>query len=362
VNEIQILLGTFRVSSTIPETNVIIGDGFHSCLGEIINTSSLTPPFIVICDNNVADHYATPALKELRQSGYDPCEIIFQAGEKSKTLEVASKIWADMLDTKMERGGTVLALGGGVTSDLAGFTAATYMRGVSWACIPSSLLAMVDASLGGKTGINLPKGKNLVGAFHPPHVVIMDTTLLKTLPEIEIKNGMAEVVKQAVVGDPRLFELSAQGYGELAKDWETVVKRAANVKIQTIQADPFEQSIRAVLNFGHTIGHAVEVLSGYKIGHGEAVAIGMVVETKLAEFLGIAPKGLAEQIASVLRLLGLPIKIPPHIKINELFETMQFDKKRCGDKLRFALPVDIGKVVHDVEIEDLPELMAEIGE
>lgn len=361
VGEIQILLGVFRVSSTTPETNVIIGNGLLSCLGEIIHPSPLTPPFIVICDSNVADHYATPALKELRQSGYDPCKIIFQAGEKSKTLEVASKIWADMLDAKIERSGTVLALGGGVTSDLAGFAAATYMRGISWGSIPSSLLAMVDASLGGKTGVNLPEGKNLVGAFHPPHLVIIDPTLLKTLPEIEIKNGMAEVVKQAVIGDPRLFEMCAQSFPQIVKDWINVVKRAVSVKIKMIQADPFEQNIRATLNFGHTVGHAVEALSEYKIRHGEAVAIGMIVETRLAEHLGIAPKGLAARIAGVLTSLGLPIDIPSNFISNELIKIMQYDKKHHGGKLRFALPVDVGQVIHDIEIEDLPELMDEIG-
>jgi 3-dehydroquinate synthetase len=219
---------------------------------------------------------------------------------------------------------------------------------------------MVDASLGGKTGINLPEGKNLVGAFHPPHLVVIDTNLLSTLPEVEIINGLAEVVKHGVIGDAILFDLCAQGLPEITRHWDTVVKRAANVKIQTIQVDPYEKGVRAILNYGHTVGHAVEVLSKYGIRHGEAVAIGMVVETQLAEQMGLAPIGLSEKIVEVLTNLDLPTIIPSNIKGDKFIETMQFDKKRKGGTLRFALPLDIGEVVHDVEIENLPALMAEL--
>jgi 3-dehydroquinate synthase len=326
----------------------------------MLEAASLDPPIAVISDSNVAKHYASPTLEGLQQDGYDACQITFPAGEQSKNLDVLSKTWTEMLTAKMERSGTVLSLGGGVTNDLAGFAAATYMRGVSWGSIPSSLLAMVDASLGGKTGINLPEGKNLVGAFHPPHLVVMDTTMLSTLPESEIINGLAEVVKHGVIDDPVLFDLCAQGLPEIAGNWETVVKRAANVKIQTIQVDPYEKGVRAILNFGHTVGHAVEVLSKYAIRHGEAVAIGMVVETQLAEQMGLATTGLSEIIAEVLTNLDLPTSIPSNIRNDRLIETMQFDKKRKGGTLRFALPVDIGKVIHDIEIEDLPALMVEL--
>jgi shikimate kinase/3-dehydroquinate synthase len=360
IQEIQILLGVFRISGTSPETQVYIGEGILSRLGEMFESASLNPPIAIISDSQVAEHYASPTLEGLRQAGYDSHLITFPAGEKSKNLEVLSKIWAEMLEAKMERSGTVLALGGGVTNDLAGFAAATFMRGISWGSVPSSLLAMADASLGGKTGINLPEGKNLVGAFHPPHLVVIDTALLSTLPEVQIKNGLAEVVKQAIIGDQILFDLCSQGHPEIDKHWNTVVKRAANVKIQTIEADPYEQNVRAILNFGHTIGHAVEVLSGYKVRHGEAVAIGMAVETRLAELLGIATVGLAENIGEVLKRLNLPTNIPPHISSDKLLEAMQFDKKRKGVTLRFALPLDIGEVVHDFEIEDLPALMAEL--
>jgi shikimate kinase/3-dehydroquinate synthase len=360
VLEMQILLGIFRISGTSPETQVYIGEGILSRLGELLESASLNPPIAIISDSHVAECYAPPILEGLHQAGYDSHLITFPAGEKSKNLEVLSKMWAEMLEAGMERFGTVLALGGGVTNDLAGFAAATFMRGISWGGIPSSLLAMVDASLGGKTGINLPEGKNLAGAFHHPHLVVIDTTLLSTLPAVEIKNGLAEVIKHSVIGDPVLFELCAQGLPEITRNWDTLVKRAANVKIQTIQADPYEQNVRAILNFGHTIGHAVEVLSGYGIRHGEAVSIGMVAETRLAEHMGMATNGLAEKIAEVLRKLDLPTRIPPHISSDKLLETMQFDKKRRGGRLRFALPVDIGEVIHDVEIEDLPALMAEL--
>ncbi|MGD8457258.1 MAG: 3-dehydroquinate synthase [Anaerolineales bacterium] len=360
IQEIQILLGIFRIRGTSPETQVYIGEGLLSHLGELLEAASLTPPIAVISDSNVAEHYASPTLERLQQAGFDACQITFPAGEQSKNLEVLSKTWTEMLAAKMERSGTVLSLGGGVTNDLAGFAAATYMRGVSWGSIPSSLLAMVDASLGGKTGINLPEGKNLVGAFHPPHLVVIDTNLLSTLPEVEIINGLAEVVKHGVIGDAILFDLCAQGLPEITRHWDTVVKRAANVKIQTIQVDPYEKGVRAILNYGHTVGHAVEVLSKYGIRHGEAVAIGMVVETQLAEQMGLAPIGLSEKIVEVLTNLDLPTIIPSNIKGDKFIETMQFDKKRKGGTLRFALPLDIGEVVHDVEIENLPALMAEL--
>jgi len=360
IQEIQILLGVFRIKSTNPEAQVYVEAGILSHLSEILKTVSLNPPIAIISDSNVAEHYAASPLEILHQAGYDSHLITFPAGEKNKNIEVTSKIWADMLKAKMERSGTILALGGGVTNDLAGFAAATYMRGIAWVSIPSSVLAMVDASLGGKTGINLPEGKNLAGAFHHPHLVVIDTTLLSTLPETEIKNGLAEVVKHGVIGDQVLFELCAQGLPEITRNWDTVVKRAANVKIQTIQVDPYEKNIRAILNFGHTVGHAVEVLSGYKIRHGEAVAIGMVAETRLAELLGLALVGLTEKIDEVLKRLDLPTHIPSYISNDEVLKVMQFDKKRKGGRLRFALPVDIGEVVHDVEIEDLPAHMAEL--
>ena len=207
----------------------------------------------------------------------------------------------------LDRKSTFLALGGGVVSDLTGFAAATFMRGCNWAVLPTTLLSMADASIGGKTGFDLPEGKNLAGAFYPPCFVLADPRVLSTLPQRELRGGLAEVLKHGVIADPTLFELCAQGEVAVMQALPLVVKRAVSVKVNVIEQDPYEHSIRAALNFGHTVGHAVELASAYSLQHGEAVAIGMAVETRLAEKLGIAPQGLAEQISTVLRDLGCPM-------------------------------------------------------
>jgi 3-dehydroquinate synthase len=244
----------------------------------------------------------------------------------------------------LERGSPVVALGGGVTTDLAGFAAATYLRGVPWVALPTSLLGMVDASLGGKTGFDLPQGKNLVGVFNPPRLVLADPHTLQTLPAREFCSGMAEVIKAGIIADPALFHLCAQGWEAVQASLEKVIRHAMAVKVRLIQQDPYEGGERAVLNLGHTIGHALELVSGYRLAHGEAVAVGMVVETRLAEALGIAQMGLADEIAVVLRRFNLPVGIPPGLDQQAIFDAMQVDKKKHLGELRFSLPVKIGEV------------------
>jgi 3-dehydroquinate synthase len=249
-----------------------------------------------------------------------------------------------------------VALGGGVVGDLAGFAAASYKRGVPWVAAPTTLLAMADSSLGGKTGIDLRQGKNLVGAFHAPRLVLSDPNTLDTLPEEELRAGLAEVVKAGIIGDPALFNKCSEGWAAVQSDWDEVVRRAMAVKIQVIEADPFEHGRRAALNLGHTVGHAVELAANFAMKHGQAVAIGMVVEAHLAERVGLAEKGLAEEIAGVLRGLGLPTEVPAGLDKRAILEGMQVDKKRAGGKVRFALPVRVGEVRVGVEVEHLSEL------
>jgi 3-dehydroquinate synthase len=237
-----------------------------------------------------------------------------------------------------------VALGGGVVGDLAGFAAATYMRGIPWVVLPTSLLAMVDSSIGGKTGLDLPLGKNLAGAFHAPSLVLADPQLLATLPEIELKNGLAEIVKHGVIADSDLFDLCGSGLEVVSQRLEEIVRLAMAVKVKFIQADPYEHGIRAALNFGHTLGHAIEKGSGYDIRHGEAVSIGMVYETRLSEKIGIARTGLVKEISGVLRGLGLPVDIPAGVDRDQLISDMQFDKKKMDGLIRFALPVEIGEI------------------
>ncbi len=244
----------------------------------------------------------------------------------------------------------VIALGGGVVGDLAGFAAATFMRGIPWVVIPTSLLAMVDSSLGGKTGIDLPLGKNLAGAFHSPSLVLSDPQLLATLPEIELKNGLAEIVKHGVIADPGLFDLCGSGWQVVSERLEEIVRLAIAVKVKFVQADPYEDGMRAALNFGHTLGHAIEKGSRYKLRHGEAVSIGMVYETRLSEKIGIARTGLEKDILNVLQGLGLPVDIPAGMDRDQLISDMQFDKKKKDGLLNFSLSVEIGKVKTGVAV------------
>ncbi|NQU29392.1 MAG: 3-dehydroquinate synthase, partial [Anaerolineae bacterium] len=230
----------------------------------------------------------------------------------------------------------------------------------AWISLPTSLLSMVDASLGGKTGANLPEGKNLVGAFYPPKLVLADPATLRTLPEAEIRNGLAEVVKHGVIDDPELFSLCGQGLEKLSENWHQLITRAMGVKIRIIEADPFEGGIRAALNFGHTIGHGIESLTQYGLRHGEAVGVGMVVEARLAEKLGISEAGLADKIAATLVILGLPVAIPNGIRPSALVAAIQTDKKKSKGVVKFALPVKIGEMRVGVEIKDLERLLEEI--
>jgi 3-dehydroquinate synthase len=244
-------------------------------------------------------------------------------------------------------------LGGGVTGDLAGFASATWLRGLPWVAVPTSLLAMVDASMGGKTGFDLPVGKNLVGAFHPPRLVLADPDVLATLPKAEWINGMAEVIKHGVIADPGLFE-RCRGFQlfEDSANLAALVSRAMAVKVKIIEEDPYENGIRASLNLGHTVGHGVELASGFQLRHGEAVAIGMVVEARMAEQIGLAGTGLASEIAAVLEAVGLPTEIQADLDHETVAAAMMRDKKKACGVVKFALPAAIGDVRVGVEIDD----------
>ena len=225
---------------------------------------------------------------------------------------------------------------------MAGFAAATYLRGIRWVGLPTTVLSMADASLGGKTGADLPQGKNLIGAFHAPSLVLVDPDVLLTLPERELRGGFAEIVKHGVISDPVLFK-ACHGLAGLTVDeirsrpLTAIIRRAMAVKIRVIEQDPFEKGIRATLNAGHTVGHALELVSNFTLTHGEAVSIGLVVETRMAEERGLARAGLADEISRVLSGLGLPVNVPAGMD-REAVETALFrDKKRAGSGVKFAL-------------------------
>ena len=326
----------------------ILKDGLDS-LTKFLDMGSFPGKIGLVSDSTVMPLYGNRIAAGLETAGINIVRFEIPSGESSKTMDTISRLWEGFLNSGLDRSSLVLSVGGGVVSDIAGFAASTFMRGVKWAAIPTSLLAMVDASLGGKTGVDLPFGKNLVGSFYPPINVLIDPSALTTLPLDEWRCGLAETVKHAVLSDPGLFEECRKlgqfnpnylDYG--LEEWSDLVKRSAAIKIKFISKDPYEKGVRAALNLGHTIGHALEMVSDFKIRHGEAVSIGMVLEARLAERMNLAEAGLADAVAEVLNSLGLPVVLPQDLNINLVQTAIENDKKRQNGKVRFALPVRIG--------------------
>ena len=351
--EIQVRLGRFHARGMGAGYDVLIRSGLLESLGEALARRGLNGPVAVVCDENVAGLYGERVLVTLSEAGIGAKLVSIPAGEEHKTMQTVQALWDAFLEAGLERGSTVLALGGVVTGDLAGFAAATFLRGIHWVAAPTSLLAMVDASIGGKTGADLPRGKNLVGAFHPPRLVLADPDTLSTLPEAELRSGLAEVVKAGIIADPALFAVCRGDWDTVHTSLEDIVRRAAAVKVRTIQEDPYEKGGRAALNLGHTFGHALEAASGFRLRHGEAVAIGMVAAARLSERLGMAEGGLVEEIAGTLRGLGLPVQPPESLSWEAVHPWMGVDKKRHAGSLRFVLPERIGQVQVGVEVGDL---------
>lgn len=357
----QIILGMFHVTGMKHGYDACVSRGGLANIGEMFLQRGIHGPFVVVSDDNVGPLYAESVIEALHSAGFVTDSFTVPAGEAYKTVATVIDMWDSFTRSGIERSSTVIALGGGVIGDLAGFAAATYLRGVDWVCLPTSVLAMVDASLGGKTGADLPQGKNLIGAFHPPRLVYADLDVLSTLPEEEMRSGFAEVVKHGVIADPELYELCSQGWDGINSNLDQIIKRAMAVKIQVLQKDPFEKGLRAVLNFGHTLGHAIEKASDYAIRHGEAVSIGMVAATCLSEDLGIAEHGLTVSIKNTLSDMGLPTRIPPQITRDQIARAIVLDKKRDKGKVGLVLPIRIGKVRFGVQIDDIHRLI-EAGE
>ncbi len=310
---------------------IYIGRNIYSTLPQTLENK----PYVVISDSNVAPLYAGQFPNAL-------AHISFPAGEQHKNLQTVNKLYSEVLAAGLDRTGTIVALGGGVTGDMAGFVAATYMRGVNLVQCPTSLLAMVDSSVGGKVGVDLPEGKNLVGAFKQPVAVLVDLETLHTLPSDEFASGMAEVVKHGVLANLELFTWIEQNGHELSAAhpfMEALVSDAIEVKRVTVQDDPFElHGKRALLNLGHTFGHAIEQVSGYTVKHGFAVAMGMVVAARISAELDQARPTLPTRIENTLSSVGLPTRIPAQLAVDEIIAAMGSDKKKKAGKLRYILP------------------------
>ncbi len=307
----------------------------------------------LISDSNVADLYGGKLLSGLRGRDFRFVELIpFAAGEASKCRRVKAEIEDKLFGSGMARDTLVVALGGGVTGDLAGFVAATFNRGVPLVQVPTSLLAMADSSIGGKVGIDVPWGKNLLGAFHQPSLVLIDPALLATLPERELRSGMAEVVKHGVIRDAELFGFIEENLERILKRepdlLAELVARNCRIKAEVVSLDERENNLRQILNFGHTLGHAVESFTGFDWLHGEAVALGMVAEAALAVNLGLMAPEVPDRIAALLSRIGLPVELGPlAAPAEELVELTRLDKKARSGKARYALASRIGAMATD---------------
>ena len=296
--------------------------------------------------------YGQRVLDSLKAAGYLVMTIEIPDGEQYKNLDWANAIYTALLINSFDRKSALVALGGGVIGDLTGFAAATFMRGVPFAQIPTTLLAMVDSSVGGKTGVNHPMGKNMIGAFYQPKKVLMDLGVLKTLPKEEFLSGLAEVIKYGVIFDAEFFDYLDKNRDKvLALDPEAlthIIKRSCEIKAEVVSKDEREGGLRAILNFGHTVGHAIETAENYTMRHGEAVAIGMVYASRLSHKTGLCDSSVPERVERLVKAYGLPINLAALSRKpspTELMDTMQVDKKAEGGKVKFVLPKTIGEVV-----------------
>ncbi len=335
-------MSALRVTHPTGAYPLLVGDGLLAEAGPLLARRGLRPgPIAVVSSPPIAHHHADRLLESLRAAGFEPLLCLLPEGEQNKTLANVGALYTQFAAARLDRRSPVLALGGGVVGDMAGYAAATWLRGVPFVQAPTSLLAMVDASVGGKTGVDLPQGKNLVGAFKQPDAVLMDTGTLETLPAAEFRAGLAEVVKHGIIGAPDLFEqLEEHGPTSVTH----LVVDAVRVKVRIVEEDPFEQGRRAVLNLGHTFGHAIEQVSGYAVRHGDAVAMGTVAASHMAARLDCCDAALAGRIERLLDRLGLPTRTPPY-DLDALLAAMGHDKKRAGRTLRFVVPRALGDVV-----------------
>ena len=351
--------------------DIVIGDGVLGTVGDELHRLGAKPgkKILVVSNADVAGPYGEACLNSLKGKGYNVELLVIEAGEEQKHLRTISQIHDAAFAFKLERSSMLLALGGGVVGDMTGFAAATWLRGVGVVQVPTTLLAMVDASIGGKTGVNHPGGKNLIGAFHQPHLVLIDPTTLDTLPIREFRAGMAEVIKYGILGDADLFlELesckdpsSPEGLGRTTL--ESILQRSAAAKASIVAADEREGGLRAVLNYGHTFGHVVEALCGYGTWlHGEAVALGMVAVGELAVQRGNWLRIDAERQKQLIAKAGLPTTWP-ELNLEAVLHTLQGDKKVRDGQLRFVIPTEIGSVEiqNDISRDEITHCLEQLA-
>jgi 3-dehydroquinate synthase len=330
--------------------DIRIGSGLISSLGRQCGGLKLGARCAVISDSNVSRRYGKAAERSLKQAGFEPFLITVPAGEKSKRLFTVQRCYDRLAEHRLERHSFVVALGGGVVGDLAGFVAATYLRGIPFVQVPTTLLAQVDSSVGGKVGVNLKAGKNLVGAFYQPRLVLCDLETLDSLPVREYRSGLAEVIKYGIIYDAGLFASLERDLTKLMHhDPEilaTVIARCCEIKAEVVGQDETETGLRAILNFGHTVGHGLEAISHYgKYLHGEAISLGQVIAARLSRKVLGLPAAEVERITHLLESAGLPTRLKlTASQMPRLFAAMKLDKKVRGGEIKFVLARQIGQV------------------
>ncbi|MBW4562024.1 MAG: 3-dehydroquinate synthase [Mojavia pulchra JT2-VF2] len=350
---------TSVINVNLPEQSyeIAIAPSSLDQLGQHMTSLKLGNKVLLVSNPTIFKHYGERAVASLKAEGFEVASCTLPPGERYKNLNSIQKLYDAALEKRLERSSTIVALGGGVIGDMAGFAAATWLRGINVVQVPTTLLAMVDSAIGGKTGVNHPQGKNLIGAFHQPRLVLIDPDVLKTLPMREFRAGMAEVIKYGVIWDAELFAQmeASKNLNQLRyikpELIESILTRSCQAKADVVSKDEKEAGLRAILNYGHTIGHAVESLTGYRlVNHGEAVGIGMVAAGEIAVELGMWQKQDAERQNALIQKAGLPTQLPSGVDIEAIVEALQLDKKVKAGKVRFVLPTQIGVVTVTDEV------------
>jgi 3-dehydroquinate synthase len=348
---------------------VLIGSGLLASAGELVKQRLREMRCAIVSDTNVAERFADEVKQSLTSSGFQPALMTIPTGEQSKTLEQAGAICDQMAGAKLDRQSFVIGLGGGVVGDISGFVAAIFERGIPHVQIPTTLLAMVDSSIGGKTGVNTSAGKNLIGAFHQPALVIDDVNVLKTLPPREFNQGFAEIIKHAIIADAEMFERVVE-LSKLRADEDAgsklapLIRRNIEIKSNIVARDELDRTgERALLNFGHTIGHAIERAGGYQTFlHGEAISLGMVAASAVSVKKAGLPQDRRNAIVDLLHTFELPTQLPANFPRKEIVEALKFDKKFERSEIRFVITSKIGtaRLSSDVTMEDIREAVEEL--
>jgi 3-dehydroquinate synthase len=346
---------------------ILVGAGALAMVGAELARLKVGRKVALVTDAAILTLHGAAVTRSLATASFDVTTVLLPEGERAKTLDVAASTWDRFLEAGLDRSSTIVALGGGAVGDLAGFAAATYMRGIGVVQAPTTLLAQVDASIGGKTAIDHPRAKNLIGAFHQPRLVLSDTTALLTLPEREYRSGLAEVIKHGIVLDAAYFNEVERDAAALMKrepaTLERIVAGSCRLKASVVERDEQEAELRHVLNYGHTIGHAIEAITGYRrFAHGEAVSLGIAAEAGIAERLGLAEPTTRARQLRLLEAVGLPVRGVGEVP-ERVVEALARDKKAKDGRVPFVLAPEIGafRLVFDVPRTVILDALAELG-